>query len=280
MKNWIFSFLTIFMFMGNINEEIYRIKEVMGIITESVTFPIIVSGSYKAPKGDGDALHSFDRRKSDHFGGYMLTGGVPSQFQDRVVLNQGKGVNQVLRELINQGVKPDVTNIDIKVNSNYTVEWSVTINESKDGKAYAGLASRGSAGGGADSRAAGQLPSLKSKNPKFCNWTVVLDLNITSPIKIRQYFLKYTMCNENEKPNDITAGGPSNTELNKTVDAFKTWEPGEYKLEKDTVWTYKLNNDKDWEAKKGSGEYVLLKNKLSNDGYNKAMEVLKGAKKI
>ena len=127
--------------MDIINEEIGRIKQVMGLITESSGLPITVTGSYKAPKGDGDALHSFDRRKSDHFGGYMLTGGpIPSQFQDRVILNQGKGVNQVLRELIKQGIKPDVTNIDIKVNSDYTVEWSVTIDESKDGIEYAGIA--------------------------------------------------------------------------------------------------------------------------------------------
>ena len=45
---------------------------------------------------------------------------------------------------------------------------------------------------------------LKSKNPKFCNWTEVLDLNITKPIKIRQFFLKYTKCKEDEEPNEET----------------------------------------------------------------------------
>ena len=77
----------------------------MGLITESVTLPMKVSGSYRAPKGDGDALHSFDRRKSDKFGGYMLRGGpIPPQFQSVVTLDQGKGINQVLDELIKSGV--------------------------------------------------------------------------------------------------------------------------------------------------------------------------------
>ena len=175
--------------MRPINEEINRIKEVMGLIKESISLPITISGSYQAPKGDADALHSFDRRKSDNFGGYMLRGGpIPSQFASNVKLDQGKGVNQVLEELIKNGIKPDIKDIKINVNKDYTVDWSVTIDKSKNGKAYAGVASRGSAGGGADSRALGQIPALKSKNPNFCNWEVVLDFNITSPVKIRQYF--------------------------------------------------------------------------------------------
>jgi GH24 family phage-related lysozyme (muramidase) len=170
-------------------------------------FPIILTGSYQAPKGDGDALHSFDRRKSDGFGGYMLTGSpVPAKHASKVKLDQGKGINQVLRELIAEGIKPDVTKISIKVNSDYSVNWSATINESKDGKAYYGIASRGSAGGGADERAKGQLPALQSGAPNFCHWTVVLDLNIKSPIKIRQYFIKYTQCQKGEKPNTINVG--------------------------------------------------------------------------
>jgi hypothetical protein len=196
--------------MSLINEEINRIKNIMGLITESVSLPITLTGSYQAPKGDGDALHSFDRRKSDLFGGYMLTGGpIPEKYSSRVTLDQGKGVNQVLSELIKQGVKPDVTNISIKVNNDYTVQWSVTIDESKDGKAYAGVTSRGSAGGGASERALGQIGPLKTNNPNFCNWTQVLYFTTDTPIRIRQYFLKYTICNPDEKPNDIKVDGGS-----------------------------------------------------------------------
>ena len=55
-----------------------------------------------------------------------------------------------------------------------------------DGKAYAGVMSRGSAGAGADSRAQGQLPDLKSDNPNFCNSVVILgnvslNMSKTSP---------------------------------------------------------------------------------------------------
>ena len=55
-------------------EDVIRIKSLMGIINESkISLPIVVSGSYTAPKGDADALHSFERRKSDGFGGRMTS---------------------------------------------------------------------------------------------------------------------------------------------------------------------------------------------------------------
>jgi hypothetical protein len=279
--------IILFMKMNPINEEVHRIKEVMGLVKESVDLPITISGSYQAPKGDGDALHSFDRRKSDFFGGYMLTGGpIPAKYSSKVKLNQGKGANQVMAELIKKGIKPDVTDINIQVNSDYTVKWSITIDKSKDGKAYAGIASRGSAGGGADSRALNQLPALKSDNPDCCNWDLVLDFNITKPIKIRQYFLKYTKCEKGEKNNDIVINQDDVEDDVKTnnvkSEKFKSWESGEYKLPKDKMWIYRLNKDKDWEAKieKDGGDYILLRTALSSDNYNKAIEILKDAKKI
>lgn len=247
------------------------------ILKESISLPIKLTGSYQAPKGDADALHSFDKRKVDHFGGYMLTGGpVPSQFASMVKLDQGKGVNQVLLELAKSGIKPDVKSITINVNSDYTVNWEAIIDESTDGKAYIGVASRGSAGGSADSRAQGQLPTLKANNPKYCNWTLVLDFNITKPVKIRQYFLKYTMCNPDELPNEIKVGGSSD---NTNEKEFKSWEPGEYKIPGDEQWTYKLTDNKEWEAKQDGGDYVSLKSALSDENYNQALIILKTAKK-
>lgn len=158
--------------------------------------PIKLSGSYKVPKiilGKADALHAFDRRKMDGFGGHMLRGGpIPNRWKSSVKLDQGRGINQVLGELIAAGVKPDVTSINIKVNDDYTVNWEATIDESKDGKAYAGLSTRGSAGENADQRALEQLPKMKSKKPDASNWKQVLDLNVNKPVKIRQYFFKYT----------------------------------------------------------------------------------------
>jgi hypothetical protein len=159
-------------------------------------FPIKLSGSYRIPNiiiSKGDALHSFDKRKFDGFGGYMLTGApIPNRWASYVKLDQGKGINQVLSELISSGIKPDVTDIKIKVNPDYSVNWEATIDQSKDGQAYAGVASRGSAGSNADKRALDQIPKMKSKRPNAYNWKEVLDLNITQPVKIRQYFMKYS----------------------------------------------------------------------------------------
>ena len=158
--------------------------------------PIKLTGSYKVPKNTlfkADALHSFDRRKSDGFGGYMLRGGpIPSKWSSYVKLDQGKGINQVLNELIGSGVKADVTEIKISVNDDYSVNWEATIDKSKDGNAYSGVASRGSAGLNADDRALRQISKMKSDKPNAYNWKQVLDLNVKSPVKIRQYFFKYS----------------------------------------------------------------------------------------
>jgi len=245
----------------------------------SVSLPIKLSGSYQVPSdisGKGDALHSFDRRKRDGFGGYMLRGTpIPSKWTKYVTLDQGKGINQVLEDLNKKGVKADITDLEITVNKDYSVDWSATIDESSDGKSYVGVASRGSAGGGADSRAEVQIPKLKSKNSEYCNWTEVLDLNITSPIKIRQFFLKYTKCNDGEEPNDETI--QQNDDLE---NEFEDWEPGTYELDGDETWTYRLNDDKEWEAKKDDGDFLLLKDSLSDEDYKEALNTLKNAEKV
>ena len=137
---------------------------------------IIVSGSYavssKVPNRL-DALHSFESRKSDGFGGKMST-----------------KVNAKLLELYNKGIKPDIKKIDIIIDPvNYYVNWIVEIGQSTDGNAYTGLITRGSAGGGADTRAAAQLPELQNRT----NAKLVKDLNFNEGgVKIRQYFYKYT----------------------------------------------------------------------------------------
>jgi len=242
---------------------------------EYVSLPIKLSGSYTVPKNapsKGDALHSFNRRRSDGFGGYMLRGGpIPSRWSQYVKLDQGKGVNEVLKELIKKGVKPNVTDINIKVNDDYSVDWEVTIDESTDGKSYYGVSSRGSAGKNADSRAIGQISKLKSKNPEYCNWEEVLDLNITKPIKIRQFFFKYTKCKEDEESEDKLE------DFKELENKFQDWESGIYELETDKLWTYKLTDDKKWEAKKGGGEFLSLEDSLSPDKYEEALNNLEDA---
>jgi hypothetical protein len=209
---------TFFDVSGGLTAQLKNKLEICGK-TKKANLPIVIKGSYKVPENidaRGDALHSFDRRASDKFGGYMFrTDPVPAQWASYVKVGTqggtyaGKGVNQVLSDLISKGVKPDVTKISIKFNG-YNVSWEVTIDESKDGKTWAGVSTRGSAGSGADQRAANQIPELKASSPSLSNWTTVLDLNVTSPIKIRQYFLKYTSGTGTQAATSNSAGENGN----------------------------------------------------------------------
>jgi peptidoglycan hydrolase-like protein with peptidoglycan-binding domain len=160
-----------------------------------VKFPIYLSGSYKVPPdvpAKADARHAFDRRRSDKFGGRMLRGWEDSAQKSRwghwVKLDQDVGINQKLNELIKMGIKPDVQDIKVDIKGN-TVNWSATIIQSKDGKAWAGVSTRGSAGGGKQN-ALNQVQKLKSDNPNLRDWTVVHEID--QPY-LNQFFLKYTV---------------------------------------------------------------------------------------
>lgn len=177
-----------------------------------VGLPIKVKGSYNAKGLGPDALHSFDRRTSDKFGGYMfMSEPVPSKWADRVKVGTqggtyaGKGVNTVLADLISKGVKPKVSKITINIDwSKYAVSWEVTIDESS--KNFVGVKTRGSIGttdqGVYSSRADGQIPKLKTDNPDLTNWTsptiVYNGKTMTTGYledktnQLRQYFLAYT----------------------------------------------------------------------------------------
>lgn len=160
-----------------------------------VEFPIYLSGSYTVPSNvpnTADARHAFDRRRSDKFGGRMLMGWEDSTQKSKwgqwVKLDQGIGINQKLKELINMGIKPDVQDINIDIKGN-TVNWSAKIVKSQDGKAWAGVSTRGSAGGGKQN-ALNQVQKLKSDNPNLKDWTVVHEID--QPY-LNQFFLKYTV---------------------------------------------------------------------------------------
>ena len=105
-------------------------------------------------------------------------------------------IDENLKQLYNAGINPDVTNITIKVDSkNLFVQWSATLDESRDGKAYMGVTTRGSAGGGADKRAQGQVQQLMTNIEKKGgrNVKMVLDFVNKSGIYIRQFFYAYTL---------------------------------------------------------------------------------------
>jgi len=163
-----------------ISEEIKKIRLMMGLLKEQkISLPIKVTGSYTAPKGDADALHSFERRKSDGFGGRMST-----------------KINEKLKEVYDAGINPDITGLNIKIDStSYTVNWEATIDVSKDGNAYMGISTRGSAGNTADRRAENQLPRLERelKRSGAENIKLVLDFKNPSGVYIRQFFVKYTI---------------------------------------------------------------------------------------
>ena len=139
---------------------------------------IIVKGDYIVPKGTPnmvDALHSFERRKSDGFGGRMST-----------------KIKEALKEMYDNGINPDITDLKINVDSkNYKVTWEAKIEPSKDGKAYTGIMTFGSAGDGADTRAKSQELSMKEKVGGE-NYQLVLDFKNPTGIYIRQFFYKYT----------------------------------------------------------------------------------------
>ena len=139
---------------------------------------VVVKGEYTVPKGTqnmADALHSFERRKSDGFGGRMST-----------------KIKEALVKMYNDGINPDVTDLKINVDSkNYKVTWEATIKPSTDGKAYTGIMTFGSAGSGADSRAKSQETSMKEKVGGK-DYKLVLDFKNPTGVYIRQYFYKYT----------------------------------------------------------------------------------------
>ena len=141
---------------------------------------IIIKDSYTVPPGTpnmADALHSFERRK-DGFGGGMST-----------------KINAKLLELYKKGINPDILELKINVDGKkYKVDWEATLGKSKDGKAYLGMSTVGSAGPDADARAKQQIEGMKKWKPQEGrkDYKLVLDFVNPKDVYIRQYFYKYT----------------------------------------------------------------------------------------
>jgi hypothetical protein len=142
--------------------------------------PVTIKGSYSVPKDikyREDALHSFERRKMDGFGGRMTT-----------------KINDELLKFYKNGINPDITDIKIKVDSNnYSVQWTATIAPSLDGNAYMGVVTRGSAGGSADERAKEQIPAMKKSISGASDFKLVKDFINPKGVYIRQFFYKYRL---------------------------------------------------------------------------------------
>jgi len=172
----------------NLNEEINRIKQVMGIITEgNITLPLKVSGSFKGD--NGDKSHAF-----------QSTGGV-------VVGGMQTKVNAKLKEVYDAGYNPDIKKITVTIDkTTKTTSWEVTIDESADGKAYLGLVTVGSCcSGDFKTRADNQVENMKTWNSTPENHKLIVELTTTKEgdsngglkiiggkYKLKQVFYKYS----------------------------------------------------------------------------------------
>jgi len=153
----------------------------------------VISGSYSASGkyAPYDALHSFERRKSDKFGGRLNT--LVKEGIQKYKLDNN--INAV-----------DILNVEINVNpETLLVEWLVTIGPSTDGYTYEIIDSRGSAGGG-ESAVNGQLQKMHNKHlgltpvlVKYYNETIPMYYDSRGNklsrsrgnINIQQKFFKY-----------------------------------------------------------------------------------------
>ena len=173
----------------NLNENLIFFKKKdlkskkINLNEQKITLPLKISDVWKAPKKDADLLHSFERRRSDKQGAFMAT-----------------KIGDKLKEIYKAGINPDVTNLELKVDSKtYTVSWTATIDESRtvdqngNPVAFIGISTRGSAGGSADRRAEMQIGPLKKEltNNGATNITLLLDFKNEGGVYIRQYFFKY-----------------------------------------------------------------------------------------
>lgn len=136
-----------------------------------------------------DALHSFNARRMDKFGGYL-----------NVKINQG------LESIRKKGFNSDVKQLYIQVNpKTLTVHWIAVVGPSEDGKCYVRIDSRGSAGGGLPA-VNKQLPRMHNLYPtltsvkllefnenviKCFDWNGNRLDSVCSFVNIRQHFFKY-----------------------------------------------------------------------------------------
>jgi hypothetical protein len=148
-----------------------------------------------------DALHSFNYRRSDKFGGYI-----------NVKINAG------LERIRKKGFNSDIKKLFIQINpETLTVYWFAIVGPSTDNFSYNKVDSRGSAGGGRKAvekqlpRMHGLYQDLKpikflefNENVTACfTWNCKPLENYTSCVNIQQYFYKYRGKIESEKLYDL-----------------------------------------------------------------------------
>jgi LysM repeat protein len=136
-----------------------------------------------------DALHSFNYRRMDRFGGYL-----------NVKVNKG------LEQVRAKGFDSDVKKLYIQIDPvTLKVYWFAILGPSTDGRSYVRIDSRGSAGGGI-SAVEKQLPNMHklypdmkaiklmefNENVKVCyDWNGNQLCDFKGTVNIRQHFYKY-----------------------------------------------------------------------------------------
>jgi hypothetical protein len=179
-----------------------------------------------------DALHSFNARRMDNFGGYI-----------------NSKVNKGLEDIRKKGFNSDLKQLYIQINpQTLTVYWTAVVGPSEDGRCYVRLDSRGSANGGLGavkpqlSRMHNIYPTLTpvmvldfDENVIQCfDWSSRPLDTICRFINIRQQFFKYY---DSEIGNSITL----QEYVEKYPYATKGEElPGVKKYVKPTYRTYKV----------------------------------------
>ena len=112
-----------------------------------------------------DALHSFNSRRMDKFGGYL-----------NVKINEG------LAEIRKKGFNSDVKKLYIQIDpTTLTVFWTAVVGPSTDGRCYVSVDSRGSAGGG--------LPAVMKQCPRMHRIHTGL-----KPVKLLEYNENVIQC--------------------------------------------------------------------------------------
>lgn len=169
--------------------EIYRIKQVMGLITEQAVKKI--QGSFNSTTGD--AAHNFN------------------EFESKI--------DAALSEFYSRGINPKIQSIEVtisKINDNsFKTTYSADIGESNDGKAWMGFASRGSYGNRYVERANGQIDGTENKDGRTLDEKLksfgAVDIEKiytyrNADVPVLQYFYQFTK--EDKKPHPTNNQAP------------------------------------------------------------------------
>ena len=190
----------------NLNEDIHRIKQMMGLITEQTK----VLGRVFGPVGkqpisnpDLDLVH-----------GILGSKRIQDDFSERVT--------QSLKEWNDKGYKTDVSNIKIKTyvqGGEIITESSCDIVESTDGNSYNEFTTRGSIGDNFDTRHDGQIDGLIDRleqyyggNAKQVGQSFVISFNLNGTnISYKQSF--FVVSSDKEEKTKTTVQGKDLNDL-------------------------------------------------------------------